>query len=130
MTINRAIEGPRCNIGTAELARRRWIAVAVTAGTVAVGMWLLVSGAPALARLALWPLATASAVTWLQVVRRFCVRYGAQGLENLGSMGEQRAVDPRQRQADQRRAAAMIAEGIAIGLVVSVAFVGLPLVLR
>src|SRR4026209_2741693 len=114
MTINRAIEGPRCNIGTAELARRRWTAGAVTAGTVAVGIWLLVSGTPALARLALWPLATASAVTWLQGVRRVCVRYGAQGLENLGSMGQQRPVDPRERQADQRRAAAMIAEGIAI----------------
>ena len=130
MTINRAIGGPRCNIGPAELARRRWIAIVMTAATVALAIWLLACGAPAAARLTVWPFATASAVTWLQVVRRFCVRYGAQGLENLGTIGEERPVDPRLRNADLRRAAAMIGEGILIGLVATIAFVSLPLVLR
>jgi hypothetical protein len=66
-----------CNIGPAELARRRRSAVFVI-GVVAIAAALLVlSGGPPIVRLAIFPLAAAAAVTWLQVIRRFCVAFGA-----------------------------------------------------
>ena len=81
---------------------------------------------PAPARLFIWPLATATAVTWLQVVRRFCVAFGALGLENFGRLGGESHVDSRVRAADRRRALQMVLEGALIGLVVAVALAAIP----
>ena len=83
--------------------------------------------APPLARLVVWPLATAAAVTWLQVVHRFCVAFGALGLENFGRIGEERGVDSVQRAADRRRAAQLIVEGSIVGAVVTLALALLPI---
>lgn len=82
--------------------------------------------APPLARLLIWPLATAAAVTWLQVVHRFCVAFGALGLENFGRLGDERNVDERQRAADRRRAFQVVLEGALIGLIVALAVVAIP----
>jgi len=119
--------GQRCNIGPAEIRRRRGIAVALTVATMLVAAALLALGAPHLARLAVWPLAAAAGVTWLQVVRRFCVRFGVGGLENFGAVGEERPVARHQLEADRRRAIQLIAEGVLAGLLVTVAFASLPI---
>jgi hypothetical protein len=119
--------GQRCNIGPAEIRRRRGIAVALTVATMLVAAALLALGAPHLARLAVWPLAAAAGVTWLQVVRRFCVRFGVGGLENFGAVGEERQVARHQLEADRRRAIQLIAEGVLAGLLVTVAFASLPI---
>jgi hypothetical protein len=119
--------GQRCNIGPAEIRRRRGIALALTVATMLVAAALLALGAPHLARLAVWPLAAAAGVTWLQVVRRFCVRFGVGGLENFGAVGEGRQVARHQLEADRRRAIQLIAEGVLAGLLVTVAFASLPI---
>jgi len=81
---------------------------------------LVVAGAPALVRLVLlWPITAAAAVAWLQVTRRFCVAFGALGLENFGRLGAQVSVDPAQRAADRRQALRMIAEAALIGLAIA-----------
>ena len=120
MTLDRSI-GPRCNIGPAEIARRRRGAIvfSIVATLVAVAMVAL-DVAPA-ARLLLFPFATAAAINWLQVVRRFCVAFGAVGIENLGPIGSEVQVDPAQRAADRRRAAQLVLEGSLIGAVATVA---------
>ena len=82
--------------------------------------------APPLARLLLWPLATAAAVTWLQVVHRFCVAFGALGIENFGRFGDEVPVEARQRATDRRRALQLILEGSLIGLVVALLLVAIP----
>ena len=82
--------------------------------------------APPLARLLLWPLATAAAVTWLQVVHRSCVAFGALGLENFGRLGQEVHVDDRQRATDRRRALQLILEGSLIGLIVALLVVAIP----
>ena len=124
MTLDRL--GPRCNIGPDEIARRRRSAIAASVATVVIAMFLLAVGAPGWARFLIWPIATAAAVTWLQVVRRFCVAFGALGLQNFGRLGEESAVDGAQRSQDRRQALQMVLEGALIGLVVTLAVVAIP----
>ena len=65
--------------------------------------------------------------TWLQVTSRFCVAFGALGLENFGRLGRQVRVDGPQRAADRKRALQLIAEGAVIGLALTLAIVPLRL---
>jgi len=125
VTLDRSI-APRCNIGPEEIARRRRSAVVATILTAVVAAGLVGVHAPPMARLFIWPLATAAAVTWLQVVHRFCVAFGALGLQNFGRLGEEVHVDPEQRAADRRRAIQLILEGALVGLVVTLAVVAIP----
>ena len=98
-----------------------------TALTALVAAALVAIHTPPLARLLIWPLATAAAVTWLQVVHRFCVAFGALGLENFGRLGEEVHVDERQRATDRRRALQLILEGSLIGFVVALMLAALPI---
>jgi len=125
VTLDRSI-APRCNIGPEEIARRRRSAIVATGLTTVVAGALVAVHAPPLARLLIWPLATAAAVTWLQVVHRFCVAFGALGLENFGRLGDERNVDERQRAADRRRAFQVVLEGALIGLIVALVVVAIP----
>jgi hypothetical protein len=125
MTLDRAL-GPRCNIGPEETARRRRSATAMTVFAAAVAVVLVGTHVPPVARLAIWPFAAAAAVNWLQVVHRFCVAFGALGIENFGPLGGQVPVDPATRTTDRRRALQLIVEGSLIGLVVAIAVVALP----
>jgi hypothetical protein len=126
VTLDRSI-APRCNIGLEELARRRRSAIVAGVLTAVVSAALVGVHAAPLARLLIWPLATASAVTWLQVIHRFCVAFGALGLQNFGRLGEEVHVDAEQRSADRRRAIQLILEGSLIGLVVALALASLPI---
>jgi len=81
---------------------------------------------PPPARMLIWPLATAAAVTWLQVVHRFCVAFGALGLENFGRLGDEVHVDDRRRASDRRHALQVILEGSLIGLVVTLLVAAIP----
>jgi hypothetical protein len=116
----------RCNIGHDELARRRLIALALTLATVLTAAFLVAGHAPIGLRLVIWPLAWAAAVTWLQVIRRFCVAFGALGLENFGGLGRQVPVDPEVRESDRRRAFQLIGLGGLIGLIAALAVVAIP----
>jgi hypothetical protein len=125
VTLDRAI--PRCNIGPDEIAKRRQSAIV---GSVVVGLIALAVIAldvPAPARLLFWPVATGAAVMWLQVVHRFCVAFGALGLENFGRVGSQVHIDARLRAADRRRVLQLVLEGALIGLVVTLVLAAIPL---
>jgi hypothetical protein len=113
-----------CNIGPAEIARRRRSAVAATLVALAVAAGLVVSGIPAPARILLWPFAAATAISWLQVVRRFCVAFGAVGILNFHEPGATTAVvDAAARAADRRTVIRMVLEGGAYGLVAALLLV-------
>ena len=118
---------PRCNIGPAEIARRRVMAWVITAVAAIVAIFFLATDAPPAARLLVWPFATAAATTWLQVFHRFCVHFGFFGLENLGRLGEQERVDESTRAGDRRRSLEIILEGALIGLAVAFVLVALPI---
>lgn len=116
-----------CNIGPAEIARRRRSAVVSTAATAALAIAVLVAGLPPLARFVVLPVAAASGVNWLQVVRRFCVAFGALGIRNFGTLGRTESVDDRAaRAADRRTALRMTLEGSLYGLAATALFVLLP----
>jgi hypothetical protein len=117
----------RCNIGPDEIARRRRSAITATIATVVAALLLVALHVPAVVRLLMWPLAAAAAVTWLQVADRFCVAFGALGLQNFGRLGDQSPVDERLRAADRRRALQLVAEGALIGLAVALALAALPI---
>jgi hypothetical protein len=125
VTLDRAA-GRRCNIGPDEVARRRRSALVATIATAIAAVALIALHVPQPARLLIWPLAAAAAVTWLQVTNRFCVAFGALGLENFGRLGDESRVDPHIRAADRRRALQMILEGALIGLVVALALAAIP----
>ena len=118
MTLDRSI-GPRCNIGPAEVARRRQSAIVFTVVAALVAVALVAFDAPPIGRLILFPFATGAAITWLQVVHRFCVAFGAFGLENFGRLGGEVRVDTAQRAADRRRALQLVLEGSVIGTIVT-----------
>ena len=126
VTLDQSVR-PRCNIGPAEIARRRVIAWVLTAVAAAVSILFLAIDTPPAARLLVWPFSTAAAVTWLQVFHRFCVHFGFFGLENLGRPGDHERVDPGIRAADRRRALEIILEGGLLGLAVAFVLVALPI---
>ena len=126
MALDRSI-GPRCNIGPDEIARRRRSALAFTAVATVVAVLLVASDLPAVARLVLLPFATAAAIAWLQVGHRFCVAFGAFGLENFGRLGGEVKVDAAQRAADRRRALQLVLEGSLIGAAVTVILLASPI---
>lgn len=125
MTFDQAAP-PRCNIGPHEIAKRRRSAITASIAAALVAVALIALHVAPAARLLLWPLAAAAAVTWLQVVHRFCVAFGALGLQNFGRVGEHHAVDASLRAADRRRAFQLILEGALIGLVVTLVVVAMP----
>lgn len=118
--------GSRCNIGPAEIRRRRWVAVTLTIATVVVAAGLAVLDVPQAGRLGLLPFAAGAGVSWMQVTHRFCVRFGLGGLENFGLLGEERRVASRLVEADQRQALKLIAEGVLAGLAATLVFLILP----
>ena len=117
-----------CNIGSAEIARRRRSATFLAFVTLVVAGALLASGVPVLGRVLVFPFAAAAAVTWLQVARRFCVAFGALGIRNFGSLGAAESIeDAAARAADRWTALRMIAEGSLLGLIATAVVVEVPL---
>lgn len=125
MTAERTIR-TRCNIGPAEVARRRRSAIAFSALAAIVAIGLLALDVPTAARLAFFPFAAGAAITWLQVAHRFCVAFGLFGLENFGALGEEEKAERALRAIDRRRVAQLVLEGSAIGAAATLLFVILP----
>ena len=112
-----------CNIGPAEIRRRRQVGYLGIAGTVVLGGLLVAVDAPPVARLFVAVPAAAGLEGLIQARARFCAGYGMAGLRNLGELGEAESVeDARSRAADRRRALRIHAASMAGGVVVAVVF--------
>jgi hypothetical protein len=117
-----------CNIGPAEIARRRrtgWVGLGAAAVLAAA---LLIVDAPAAARwLLALPLAV-GAIGFLQAHFRFCAAYGAAGIRNYGAIGDTvgRVEDAAARRADRSKAVAIALAGGAIGVAGALSLVLLP----
>lgn len=116
-----------CNIGPAEIASRRrsgYLGLAAAAG---LAVALLAVDAPSAARwLVALPL-TGGAIGFLQARFRFCAGYGFAGMRSLRALGEaERVEDAADRRADRRRALAISAASLAIGVTGAAALVALP----
>lgn len=117
-----------CNIGSAEIGRRRragFTGLLVAAG---LGATLVALDAPSAARLLVALPLAGGAVGLLQAHFRFCAGYGMAGVRNFGDLGSvERVEDAAARRADRSRAIAIFLAGAGIGLAGAAAFALLPL---
>jgi hypothetical protein len=112
----------RCNIGPAEIARRRRVGHAATLVTIAALGALLLLNAPPGARLLLFFPAAGAAAGYLQAALRFCADYGWRGVFNFGRAGHDRTsavLDADARRADRRMALFIGAASAAVGVLVA-----------
>ena len=112
-----------CNIGPAEIARRRRSGHVGLITAVALLGILLALDAPTWMRLIVFLPAAVGAAGYLQAHFRFCANYGWRGVFNVGERaGHDRTTDVADaaaRRADRRRALLISAGSGAIGLAVA-----------
>lgn len=117
-----------CNIGPAEIARRRRAGHVGALITIALLVVLVVLDVPPLARLIVALPAAGAASGYLQAAFRFCAGFASRGLFNFGELGQEESVsDPASRARDKARANQILIGSVAIGLAVGVVAVLLPL---
>jgi hypothetical protein len=116
-----------CNIGPAEIARRRTGGLVTVVAAVVLAVGLVAIGAPAWARLAVIVPLAGGLISLEQVRRRFCVGFAMAGIRNFGPLGSpQHVEDDAARATDRRAALVMVAYMTAIAAVIGVAFALLP----
>jgi len=116
-----------CNIGPAEIARRRRSGLAglLTAATLAVLM-LIAGTDPVLRWIVAVPL-FAGLLGIVQAQLRFCVAYGIAGLRNFGALGAQeRVADAAAVRSDRRRALLVSGVLALVSVAITALFVALP----
>jgi hypothetical protein len=96
-----------CNIGPAEIGRRRAGHIGLLA-TVLLAALLWASGAASRLRLALALPASMMAMGYLQAYFRFCAGFGAAGVYNFGALGTRQTVTDREAQSRDRRKALFV----------------------
>jgi hypothetical protein len=117
-----------CNIGPAEIARRRRAGhVGLLATVVALGVLVAIDAPPA-ARLIVGLPAAVAASGYLQARLRFCAGFGSRGVFNFGPLGQtQKVADGDARAQDRSRANQIGLVSLAVGVAVGVLAVLLPL---
>jgi len=116
-----------CNIGPAEIARRRWAGHVGAVATVGLLAILLAVDAPSWSRLIVALPAAGAASGYLQAWLRFCAGFGSRGVFNFGALGQVESVDDLEARArDGARARQIGLASLAIGLAVGAVAVLLP----
>lgn len=112
-----------CNIGSAEIRRRRRFGHFALAATIAAALILTALAAPVAAFLLVGLLAAAAAEGYLQAYLHFCAGFASRGLYNLGPVAGQttQIASPEARLVDRaqaRRISLLAGEiGLLVGLV-------------
>jgi hypothetical protein len=116
-----------CNIGPAEIARRRRAGHTGVIATIVLFAVLVAIDAPTWTRLFLLLPAAVAASGYLQARLRFCAGFGQRGVFNFGDVGtSEHVADPDARSRDRAMAFRIGAAAFGIGLVVAIAAVLLP----
>lgn len=117
-----------CNIGPAEIARRRLFGhLGAVLSVVLLGVLIALHAAP-ITRLLVGLTAAGAASGYIQARLHFCANYGSRGVYNFGEVGHTTGVTEREARArDRMRSAQIGLASLAIGLVVGVVAVLLPL---
>ena len=117
-----------CNIGPAEIARRRRAGHVGAAATVGLLALLVALDAPPIARLTIVLPAAAAASGYLQAWLRFCAGFGSRGTFNFGPLGSvEEVADPAARARDRRKATQIGLASLGVGVAVAAIAVALPL---
>jgi hypothetical protein len=116
-----------CNIGPAEIARRRLVGHLGLGASIVLLGGLVAVGAPPLARLVLVVPAGVAASGYLQAALGFCAGFGARGVFNFGDVGPTTTVaDAVDRARDRRRSLEINLASLTIGAVVALVAALLP----
>jgi hypothetical protein len=126
-TVDGAYQPGVCNIGPAEIARRRQaghvglgVAIVALAGLVAID-------APPVTRLLIALPVAASASGYLQARFKFCAGFGSRGIYNFGELGTTIQVeDADARRRDKARSNQISLASAVIGATVGLIAVALP----
>jgi hypothetical protein len=117
-----------CNIGPAEISRRRRAGHVGLLATVFLLTVLIAIGAPPLARLAIAVPAAVAASGYLQAWFKFCAGFGSRGIFNFGPVGQtKQALDAADRARDRARARQIGLASLGVGIAVGVVAILLPL---
>ena len=112
-----------CNIGRAEIARRKQSGWIGTIATIVLWLVLILFNASAVWRLVLFLPAFVAVVGFLQAYMHFCAAFGFRGVFNFRpQIGRVERVEEEFRQGDRRRALQIIACSILVdSLLVTIA---------
>jgi hypothetical protein len=117
----------RCNIGPAEIARRRMVGHIGLAGTIVGFVILALPPIHPLWRLLLFFPASVSASGYLQAALHFCAGFGSRGIFNFGQLGQGREiVDPEALARDRAMSNRVGVTSGLVGMVVAIVAVLLP----
>jgi hypothetical protein len=117
-----------CNIGPAEIARRRRSGHIGLVASVVLFAVLVAVGAPPLARLLLVIPVAISASGYLQAYLKFCAGFGAAGVYNFGDLGTtDKVAEAANRALDRAKATRIGLASFAIGFAVAIVAVLLPI---
>jgi hypothetical protein len=116
-----------CNIGPAEIARRRRVGHIGLAAAVLLLVVLVIAGLPAWTRIVVALPAIMAAAGYLQAWLKFCAGFGSRGVFNFGALGNLDGVaDPEARARDVARSRQIGFASLVIGLAVGIVAVLLP----
>lgn len=117
-----------CNIGPAEIARRRRSGHLALAVAAALAVALVAIDASPEVRLLIGLPAAGAASGYLQAWLRFCAAYGFRGIFNFGPLGRPEVVSDREAaRRDRRRALEIATASMLVGLIAGTLFALLPL---
>jgi hypothetical protein len=117
-----------CNIGPAEIARRRRAGHVGLIATIAVFIVLIVIGAPDWTRFLVAIPAVGAAAGYLQARLKFCAGFGAAGVFNFGRLGPTEQVESMEdRRRDRVRALQIGAASVVIGIAAGLIAVAIPI---
>lgn len=116
-----------CNIGPAEIARRRMVGHIGSIATLVLFGVLVVLDAPPIVRLVLALPAAVAASGYIQARMRFCAGFASAGVYDFGEVGpREQVIDPTARAVDRRKGLLIYAASIAIGVAVGIIALLLP----
>jgi hypothetical protein len=117
-----------CNIGPAEIARRRRAGHTGLIATIAAFIVLIVIGAPDWTRFLVAIPAVGAAAGYLQAGLKFCAGFGAAGVFNFGRLGPTEQVQSMEdRRRDRARALQIGAASVVIGIAAGLIAVAIPI---
>ena len=117
-----------CNIGTGEVRRRQFVALAGAVISVTSLIGLIGTDAARSARLTLFFPLMVFAIGFIQSRKKFCLAYGFMGTFNFGKLGQiSRVSDPVAKKADRKTALTILAQSILLALGLTLAIFALPL---
>jgi len=117
-----------CNIGPAEISRRRRSGHIGLAVTVVLFLILVALHVPPVFRLIVGLPAAGAASGYLQAAFKFCMGFASRGIFNFGELGQTHEVANAEAHArDRSRANRILVGSLAVGIVVAVIAAVLPL---